>query len=181
MSLQTLVLVTGFPATGKSTLAEHIAPKLGLPLVAKDTIKEALYEALGAGDVAASKRLSGASYEVMFAVATQMQQVLLEANFEHARSEQELLALHPRPVEVFVRCDPDEAVRRYRERDRGAPHFDREVADELEAKLREQGQHPLALGGPVLEVDTTVGVDEDAVVSWVREQISEQREQAARA
>ncbi len=38
----TCVVVSGPPASGKTTLARAIAPALGLPLIAKDTIKEAL-------------------------------------------------------------------------------------------------------------------------------------------
>src|SRR5262249_62157936 len=42
------VLVAGWPGSGKSTLAAALAPELGLPLLAKDEIKEALMDALGA-------------------------------------------------------------------------------------------------------------------------------------
>jgi hypothetical protein len=49
--------VTGPPATGKTTLAERISRELGLPLVAKDAIKERLYDTVGAGDRAWSQRL----------------------------------------------------------------------------------------------------------------------------
>jgi predicted kinase len=36
-----LVLVAGWPGSGKSTLAAALAAELGLPLLAKDEIKEA--------------------------------------------------------------------------------------------------------------------------------------------
>jgi hypothetical protein len=40
---------------------------------------------------------------------------------------------------------------------------------ELKAAL-DGGVGPLGLGGPVLEVDTSVPVDVDAVATWVRHQ-----------
>ena len=36
------MVVSGPPASGKTTLSRAIAPVLGLPLIAKDTIKQAL-------------------------------------------------------------------------------------------------------------------------------------------
>ena len=41
------VLVGGVPGSGKTTLARQLAPLLGMPLIAKDAIKEALMTALG--------------------------------------------------------------------------------------------------------------------------------------
>jgi predicted kinase len=41
------VLVAGWPGSGKSTLAAALAAEPGLPLLAKDEIKEALVEGLG--------------------------------------------------------------------------------------------------------------------------------------
>ena len=38
------VVVSGPPGSGKSTLARGLAPELGLPLLSKDRIKEALFD-----------------------------------------------------------------------------------------------------------------------------------------
>jgi energy-coupling factor transporter ATP-binding protein EcfA2 len=47
-----------------------------------------------------------------------------------------------------------------------AGHLDHRTADEIRATL-ERGTGPLALGGPVLEVDTGGEVDVEAVAKWV--------------
>jgi predicted kinase len=44
-----VVLVSGVPGAGKSTLAGPLAAELGFALLAKDTIKEVLADALGVG------------------------------------------------------------------------------------------------------------------------------------
>jgi predicted kinase len=46
----TFVVVSGSPASGKTTLARAIASELNLPLIAKDAIKEALMSVLPVPD-----------------------------------------------------------------------------------------------------------------------------------
>ncbi|MDP9248071.1 MAG: AAA family ATPase, partial [Candidatus Dormibacteraeota bacterium] len=64
------MLVGGLPGSGKSTLAAPLARELGLPLIAKDAIKESLMDALGfPPDVQASRRLGRAALMAMLTVA----------------------------------------------------------------------------------------------------------------
>lgn len=65
------VVVTGPPASGKSTLAPPLARELALPLVAKDTIKDALMSVLPVPDVGASRQLGGTAVAAMLAIAGQ--------------------------------------------------------------------------------------------------------------
>src|SRR5690349_14686664 len=64
-----LVVVTGMPSSGKTTIAESLAERLHLPLVAKDVLKESLFETLGPGDVEWSGRLGDAAYNLIFDLA----------------------------------------------------------------------------------------------------------------
>ena len=80
--LPVFVMVSGPPASGKSTLAPEIAAALRLPLVAKDVIKEALMDTLPVPDVAASRQLGRAAVQAMLAVsAASPVGAVLESNF----------------------------------------------------------------------------------------------------
>jgi hypothetical protein len=91
-----LILITGLPGTGKSTLARSVARQLGLPLICKDTIKEPLLDVIGAADRAESRRLSDASFAVMFALARDCLRartdVILEGSFRPGQHGADLLA-----------------------------------------------------------------------------------------
>jgi predicted kinase len=92
-----LILITGMPGTGKSTLAGSLARHLGVPLICKDTIKEPLLDVIGATNRAESRRLSDASFAVMFALARDCLRagtdLILEGNFRVGEHEPALSAL----------------------------------------------------------------------------------------
>ena len=56
-----LLIVNGLPGSGKTTLSRELAPRLGLPLISKDDIKELLFDQLGWSDREQSKRFGGAA------------------------------------------------------------------------------------------------------------------------
>lgn len=72
--MRRLVYVSGKLGAGKTSLAFPLAAELGYSLVTKDLVKETLYDALhvpGEGEIdrAWSRRLGGASMELLFALA----------------------------------------------------------------------------------------------------------------
>ena len=62
------IIVNGVPASGKSMVARALADATGWPLLALDTIKEALFEHLGRGDREHNRLLGRASFQAMFAL-----------------------------------------------------------------------------------------------------------------
>jgi predicted kinase len=121
-----LFLVTGLPATGKTTLARALARALAVPLLAKDAIKEPLLEILGAADPAASRRLSDASFAALFALAdaqlAALGAVVLEGNFRAGEHEPALRALLGRHAVACtqVLCRVPEPLRQTRLKARAA-------------------------------------------------------------
>jgi predicted kinase len=83
-----LVVMTGPPAAGKTTIARAVADRLGWPLVAKDPIKETLAEALDVRGRAASQRLGVATFDVLFHVLDELLRAgvstVAEGNFGRA-------------------------------------------------------------------------------------------------
>lgn len=163
----TALLVCGPPCAGKSTVARRLRNSLGWPLLAKDAFKESLFDVLGWSDRAWSKRISRASYAVMFAAARELsiagQSYILEGNFRWTENEAHFAALievrRIRFVQVFCSAPTDVLIRRWRlrtERGKRHPgHLDRDVAAEIEAQLRSAPPQPLPLGEPALMFDSS--------------------------
>jgi predicted kinase len=151
------VLVAGWPGSGKSTLAAALATELGLPLLSKDDIKEALMDGLGRPEtVAESRQLGRAAVLAMLRVAARCPGAVLDSTwFSYAlplaRSLPGLLA------EVHCTVPLDVARTRYQARAAGrhAGHLD---ADRTDAELWGEAVRPLGLG-PVVTVDTSTPVD----------------------
>jgi predicted kinase len=121
MTERRVFLVTGLPATGKTTLARELARTLAAPLLSKDAIKEPLFDILGAVDRAASRRLSDASFAVLFALADEFLArpgaLVLEGNFrpgEHEPALRALLARHAPVSCAQLLCHSAEPLRQQR-------------------------------------------------------------------
>jgi predicted kinase len=168
-----VVLVSGVPGAGKSTIAGPLAAELGFGLLGKDTIKEVLADALelSAGEAAgASRRLGAAAMELMWALAANLPAVVLDANFwvDDERLPGRVRALSAGPVEVHCACPAELAAQRYRDRSRRLHpvHAQGAGASPGPEAFARSGR-PAGIG-PVLTVDTAGPVDVPALAAAVR-------------
>jgi predicted kinase len=167
-----VVVVTGPPAAGKTTLARELAARLRLPLLAKDTIKEALFDRLGAGDLAWSRQLGEATYLAMQALAADSVAagagLVVEGNLVRGSElEAAFASLPARFFQVHCSAPLDVLVERYHTRVRHPGHIDADRADALREAV-ETGRHePLELPGETIRLDTTQPVDVGALVDRI--------------
>jgi predicted kinase len=167
-----LVYVSGAPGAGKTSLAGPLAAELGYALLTKDTIKETLHDALGAPepDLAWSRRLGGASMELLWTLAARAPAVVIEANFRpHSEYERgRLTGLGGCLVEVHCACPAEVAVARYNARRTHPVH----VVTTLDLAAMAEYDRPVGIGG-LVTVDTTSPVDVPAIAATVRRHLTD--------
>ncbi len=159
------VLVSGLPGSGKSTLAPLLAAELGLPVLSKDVIKEALWDALGPGDAVWARNLGIAAAAALNSLVRSSPGAVID-HFVHSDHLAEWTGL-PGIVEVRCACAPEVARTRYAVRVRHPSHFDADhLRDSFDAWIAEDLARPPV--GPRLDVDTAQPVDIGSVAKWVR-------------
>lgn len=166
------VLVAGSPGSGKTTVARPLAVELGLPLIAKDLIKEALMDVLGRpGNVEASRQLGRAAVMALLSVARTSPGAVMDSTW-YPYTLPALRQLPGHLVEVRCACPVELARERYDRRSgqRHPGHLDAlRPASEL---WTEQNTRPIGVG-PVVTVDTSTTVDIRALAATVIHEATE--------
>jgi predicted kinase len=158
------VLVGGWPGSGKTTLGRALAKELHLAFLAKDELKEALMDGLGApATVTESERLGAAAVRCVLRAAQGCPGAVIDSTwFPYTLA---LVRQLPGPlVEVRCRVDLDVVRKRYAARHRDERHLDDRRA---EKDLWSRPVEPLGVG-PLIEVDTGGPVDVAAVAAQIR-------------
>ena len=171
--MKTAVLVNGVPASGKSTVARALAHATGWPLLALDTVKEALFAHLGTGDREHNRLMGRASYAAIFALAADFPAhttLIVDAWFGF----QPLDVLHrhlaragiARALEIWCHAPPEVIGARYMARlgQRSAGHLGADYVPELVELAR--SARPLGLC-PSFAVDTTQSVTPGDILHWM--------------
>jgi predicted kinase len=168
----TFVVVTGLAASGKTTLARALAERLDLPLLSKDALSEALFDALGSRDLRWARTVSRAADEALLRIVADLDGAVLEAYWRAETVDRLAAGVHGPFVEVLCRCAPDVAAARFLSRTRHPGHADAEREIDREAFVAAAARFPFGTLGPVVEVDTEREADVDAAVARIREAVA---------
>jgi len=156
------IVVSGLPASGKSTLGRAIAKALRLPMLDKDEILEALFENRGIGDADWRRRLSRIADQELIEQATKLPAAVITSWWRHPNSSagsgtpsEWLHSLQGEVVEIYCVCSPSVAASRFIQRTRHAGHVDgRHTFEGLLASFQTQASFgPLRIGRTI-EVST---------------------------
>lgn len=190
------ILVTGIPASGKSTMAKYISEKMNIPMLSKDSIKEILFDEVGFQSREGKVKLGNASMKMMYYSAEQLmktkQTFVLENNFENT-SKEGLSALLEKysytAITVRLTGDYEKIYQRFLERndssDRHRGHVVNDCYPEKETGIpnkttflsfegylygiEHRGFDSFSANGPCITVDTTdfSKVDADMVIDKI--------------
>lgn len=162
-----LLVISGLPCTGKTTLGRQIAAEFRLPLISRDDIKESLFDTLGWKDREWSKKLGSASYGLLYYfIESQIcrgRSIAVESNFQPKFDNHKFLNLKQKHefelVQFHCKASDEVLFQRFKNRsesgERHPGHVDHLNYEEFKTTLIKGGYDLLDVESKVFEVDTS--------------------------
>lgn len=190
-----VILLTGMPASGKSSFAAYLRKALSLPILEKDAIKEALFDTIGFQNYAEKRKLDHAANRALLVCAKALlengQSFAIDNNFDQIAAEawNDIAdTYHCNCITVFFGGDIDVFYARYVARDnahqRHLGHILQEhyppskgestdytmTREEFSDKFEKRGMMDFHCSGARIEVDasTAEGIDYVQLLKRIR-------------
>lgn len=182
-----LVIVNGLPGAGKTTLARRLGADTRLPVFSRDRIFETLHDGLEGASDEISARLGAASFALLYHITGRLlaagQPLLIEGFFGRPELRgAEFLQLQRtydfEPLQILCKADGQILLERFLARvesvERHAGHSDLAWLEDNKERLLQGELAPMALGGQVIEIDTTTldSFEYDSLLQRVREALT---------
>lgn len=172
-----VIVVTGRPGSGKTTLAHDLARRIHCPALCRDEFKEGYVHTAGGAHASLGPDINRRLYDIFFEtvdfVVSKGVSVVIEAAFQHAVWLPKLTRLAETASVSLIVCTirPELARARCVERMAADPTRDRfhgDGAAHVGAGAAAATYEPPAMDLPTLTVDTTDGYDPslDQIVSF---------------
>ncbi len=168
LSKPVLILVNGFPGTGKTTLARQLAADVHLPIFSRDGLYETLYDVLECRSNGLPPLLGSAAFALLYHVTGSVlaagHSLIIEQFFgrPELRTAEFLHLQHAydfEPFQILCRTDGRVLLERFLARagtkERHASHQDQEWLERNKERLLQGQLPPLALDGHIVEINTT--------------------------
>lgn len=164
-----VLVISGLPGAGKTSVGQALSEHLGLPLLSLDSVKEGIVDHVGVPDRLAVR---SAAREVVARIVESCPRgclVDIWVNPLHDTNEvpDRLARIDDvRFLEVVCRVSGELAVQRYAQRHRHPAHV---PADEDSfARIREAAPHVGPIGlGPAYDLDTAADTDLPGLLAWL--------------
>lgn len=167
MSNNAIVLITGFPGTGKTTLGEMLSERFKIPFITKDAFKEQIFDTLGWSDKPWSLKVSAASHKIMdYIIEEELKSghsIIVESNFKNEIDSERFQKFQKHydceVIQILCWADGEVVYERFMDRkntaDRHPGHVEGISAEEIRKQLIRGKCDPLDINGATIELDMT--------------------------
>ena len=160
------IIISGPPASGKTTLGRKLKEHYNLPLLYKDLIKETLFDTLGIADAEWSGKLGYTSmvllYKLLDVNLSAKKSIIFESAFlgnDESKKVQVIIEKYNAyPIEIYCTASDPVIIKRFMNREKSPErhkgHHRKNVLPDLEERLKNKAYNSLNLNEHVLTWNT---------------------------
>jgi predicted kinase len=181
-----LLVISGPPCSGKTSVGEKISSFLGVPFLPKSYIEETLFNFLGWKEEERFNKLTGAGYALLFKMLESHLRsgatTVIESNFNPRYDSRKILDIKKRyasvPIQIFCKCDHSVIMSKCQDKiDSGSIHPAHELfynTSKFHNLILHNKFAPLQIEGHLLQINTTrfEDIDFTYIYRWILDRLN---------